>query len=268
MQLLPEMMDAGCEGNISWFENRQNQMIELLISSKPEKILEIGFNVGHSAMLICNTIEELKNKFESYKNKKIEFYVFDICVCSATKHNFEVLKKKYQKTLEMHLIVGDSMTKVPEFFKSNDIKFDFIEIDGCHTSNCLVNDVKNTIDHLTEKGLIYIDDYKSEVFPIKEVDHGVESIIWDGFDTDFIDGVFWAKKINRDSESVNHPSHYGGENNKYEVIKVIEALNMDFHMGNAFKYIARSGKKDPEKEIEDLKKAVWYINRKIELLQK
>ena len=68
-------------------------------------------------------------------------------------------------------------------------------------------------------------------------------------------------------EFVNHPQHYGGESNNYEVIKVIEALEMDFHLGNTFKYIARAGKKGTDKEIQDLKKALWYLERKIQLLE-
>jgi len=67
---------------------------------------------------------------------------------------------------------------------------------------------------------------------------------------------------------VNHPDHYQfGKENTYEVIKVIEALEMDFHLGNTFKYIARAGKKETDKEIQDLKKALWYLERKIELLE-
>lgn len=69
-------------------------------------------------------------------------------------------------------------------------------------------------------------------------------------------------------EQVNHPVYYGGAHNKYEAIKVIEALNMDFHLGNTFKYIARAGVKSKETEIEDLQKAAWYLNRKIENLKK
>ena len=69
------------------------------------------------------------------------------------------------------------------------------------------------------------------------------------------------------SEMVNHPNHYGGEGNPYEVIKVIEATDMDFHLGNAYKYIARAGKKETDKEIQDLKKAIWYIERKIQLIE-
>lgn len=70
------------------------------------------------------------------------------------------------------------------------------------------------------------------------------------------------------SDNVNHPAHYGGEDDLYEVIKVIEAWGLDFHLGNAVKYIARAGKKDPVKELEDIKKARWYLNRKIQELEK
>ena len=66
------------------------------------------------------------------------------------------------------------------------------------------------------------------------------------------------------SETVNHPAHYN--QGKIEVIEFIEDKALGFHLGNAVKYIARAGKKDPTKEVEDLKKAIWCINRKIELL--
>lgn len=66
---------------------------------------------------------------------------------------------------------------------------------------------------------------------------------------------------------VDHPPHYGGEDNPYEVIKVIEAWELDFHLGTAVKYIPRAGKKDPDKEIEDLKKSIWYLKRKIGRLE-
>ena len=67
------------------------------------------------------------------------------------------------------------------------------------------------------------------------------------------------------NDSVNHPSHYTYGN--IEVIDFIEDKKLNFHRGNAVKYIARAGKKNPEKEIEDLKKAAWYINREIERLE-
>jgi Protein of unknwon function (DUF3310) len=66
-------------------------------------------------------------------------------------------------------------------------------------------------------------------------------------------------------EMVNHPQHYGGENNIYEAIKVIEAWELCFHLGNCVKYLCRMGKKD--NELQELKKAKWYLERKIQLLE-
>ena len=68
------------------------------------------------------------------------------------------------------------------------------------------------------------------------------------------------------SEAVDHPQHYGGGDNPYETIKVIEAWNLDFCLGNAVKYISRAGKKNAQTELEDLKKAEWYIQRRISQL--
>ena len=70
------------------------------------------------------------------------------------------------------------------------------------------------------------------------------------------------------NEYIDHPQHYGGEDNPYEVIKVVEALEMDFHLGNVFKYIARAGKKETDKELQDLKKSMFYLERKIANLEK
>lgn len=64
------------------------------------------------------------------------------------------------------------------------------------------------------------------------------------------------------SDNVNHPSHY--TDGKIEVIDFIEDKKLGYHLGNAVKYISRAGKKDPDKYIEDLQKAVWYLNREIE----
>jgi hypothetical protein len=74
--------------------------------------------------------------------------------------------------------------------------------------------------------------------------------------------------MSENKEMVNHPKHYQfGENNEYEAIKVIDAwgLDNDFYLGNAVKYLSRAGKKD--NTVQDLKKAIWYIEKKIEKLQ-
>jgi hypothetical protein len=69
-------------------------------------------------------------------------------------------------------------------------------------------------------------------------------------------------------EHVNHPVHYGGSDNVYEAIKVIDAWNLGFSLGNTIKYISRAGKKNKDKELEDLRKAAWYLQHHIEQLEK
>lgn len=71
---------------------------------------------------------------------------------------------------------------------------------------------------------------------------------------------------NKPTDSINHPAHY--TDGKIEVIDFIEDKKFGFNLGNAVKYISRAGKKDKTKTIEDLKKAIWYINREIQNLEK
>lgn len=66
-------------------------------------------------------------------------------------------------------------------------------------------------------------------------------------------------------DPVNHPSHYC-EGRKYEPIDVIEDWNLGFLTGNALKYISRAGRKNDE--LEDLAKAVFYLNRRIQQIKK
>ena len=65
-------------------------------------------------------------------------------------------------------------------------------------------------------------------------------------------------------DNVNHPSHYnfGG----IEVIDAIESRQLGFHEGNVVKYVARA--KHKASELEDLRKAAWYLDRRIEPLVK
>jgi hypothetical protein len=63
------------------------------------------------------------------------------------------------------------------------------------------------------------------------------------------------------TEHINHPAHYGGADDPYEAIKVIEAWGLGFNLGNTIKYIARVDRKGDA--IEDLRKARWYLDREI-----
>lgn len=70
-------------------------------------------------------------------------------------------------------------------------------------------------------------------------------------------------------EQVNHPKHYGGEDNPYEIVKVAEAwgTDKDAYLFNVLKYIGRSGKKDGNPTLQDLKKALWYLDRRIKTIE-
>lgn len=73
-------------------------------------------------------------------------------------------------------------------------------------------------------------------------------------------------------EKVNHPSHYTWLKNLCDIEVIDITRHMDFNLGNSIKYILRSGHKkeegytDKQKTIEDLKKAIWYLNDEIKLL--
>lgn len=67
------------------------------------------------------------------------------------------------------------------------------------------------------------------------------------------------------SDNVNHPAHY--TQGKIETIDFIEDKGLNYHRGNAVKYITRAGLKDPSKEIEDLRKAIWYLEREIQRIE-
>jgi len=79
------------------------------------------------------------------------------------------------------------------------------------------------------------------------------------------EAVFTIDKEEFKKELVNHPQHYGGKDNPYEAIKVIEAWKLGFCLGNTIKYISRAGKKDDT--IQELEKALWYLKREIKNLK-
>ena len=121
---------------------------------------------------------------------------------------------------------------------------------------------------------------KTLSYKIDEVTSSVNNTIKEMFNIDDTSQVYTneerrkhaTKKVINNHKStfeklIDHPLHYGGDK-PFEVIKVLEAWNLDFHLGNVVKYIYRAGIKDVETEIEDLEKAKWYLQRKINLLKR
>lgn len=83
---------------------------------------------------------------------------------------------------------------------------------------------------------------------------------WDNEDA--FDGYYGGSEdyVQKANDSVFSPKHYTA--GKYEVIDVIEDWNLNFRLANAIKYIARHQHKG--KPLEDLKKALWYLQREID----
>ncbi len=68
------------------------------------------------------------------------------------------------------------------------------------------------------------------------------------------------------SKAVDHPEQYDGAGNPYDTIRVAEAWQLGFHLGNVLRYIALAGEKSDA--LEALKKARWYLDRYIDNLEK
>lgn len=94
-----------------------------------------------------------------------------------------------------------------------------------------------------------------------EAHEGGPMVLWDGQSGSL--GYQYGLLL-ANSDSVNHPSHYKSATG-LEVIDVIEAFDLDRYLANVVKYVLRSPSKG--NEVEDLKKAVWYLQRKIDRLE-
>ena len=195
IELLPNMYDKLHEGHIGWFESRQEKLRDIIKQLKPLNLIEIGFNMGHSCKLICDTIIELKDYDSDYKNKEANFYVFDICVHKRTEGNFNIIQHHYRKDITLSFIKGSSQDTVKNFMRDKDNIFDFIEIDGAHTKEAVSSDITDTFNKVRRGGVMYIDDYESTEIPCPLVEDGIHNVNWQHYRTGSIDGVFWGVKI-------------------------------------------------------------------------
>ena len=72
--------------------------------------------------------------------------------------------------------------------------------------------------------------------------------------------------MNKTNDVINHPSHY--TDGKIEVWDYIKDKGLNYFLGNAVKYISRAGKKEPDKYVQDLEKAIAYLKKEIENVTK
>lgn len=150
------------EGNTSKYPNYQLFLFELIRDLRPDNILEIGFNAGHSACCFLNAAPGAS------------LVTFDICRHGTEWPAYEELDKYF----DINLIEGDSIEEVPKYLaNSPEVYFDLIFIDGNHSGEHPYYDIKNTIDRLNKDGIFIIDDMGT-----LDVRRAVEKFNWDDFE--------------------------------------------------------------------------------------
>ena len=95
---------------------------------------------------------------------------------------------------------------------------------------------------------------------------GSTRLTWGEYAVELVEAADVAQEETNEvpADAIN-PAHYQGFSNGAQVVDITEHLS--FNRGSAVKYLARAGKKDPAKEIEDLEKSLWYTQRELDRLK-
>jgi hypothetical protein len=97
----------------------------------------------------------------------------------------------------------------------------------------------------------------------KEVGHKFTCVNHPRMKDNTLSQIHVSKITEETPDPINHPKHYVTD--KVEVIDVIEAFDLDFYLGSVLKYVLRHNRKG--KPLEDLRKAAWFLARKIKNLE-
>ncbi len=156
--------NASLEGNcfyhhttLSIFPELYSKQLNLFWCGKQavENICEIGFNAGHSTMLM------LLGRTDTPLN----FTIFDIGHHAYTKPSFEYIKSKFSH-VNFEYVEGDSTIIMPEWINNQTelmYKYDVVHVDGGHGEHCISNDMKNTDLLIKKNGIVIIDDTNSNI---------------------------------------------------------------------------------------------------------
>jgi hypothetical protein len=120
-----------------------------------ENICEIGFNAGHSTMLMLL----------GRSNAPLNFTIFDIGHHLYTKPTYEYIKSKFSH-INFEYVEGDSTITMPEWINEHKelmYKYDLVHVDGGHIDHCIFNDMKNADLLVKINGIVIIDDTNSDV---------------------------------------------------------------------------------------------------------
>ena len=159
LHIVSQNTNMGFEGNAFYYHNSQRRFNELFPkqanlfwagSQATARICEVGFNAGHSALLMlsgCST-------------PTIEFTVFDIGQHNYTRPCVEYIQSQFPKaTLEY--IEGDSIVKMAEYVQDHPERvgtYDVVHVDGGHTLECITADFANAKKLVRKGGIIVVDD--------------------------------------------------------------------------------------------------------------
>jgi hypothetical protein len=114
------------------------------------KICEIGFNAGHSSMLMLLGRDKTP----------LDFTIFDIGHHAYTNPCLDYIKSKFQH-INFEYIEGDSTLTMPTWIETNKTKvglYDVVHVDGGHTKHCIFNDMKNADLLVKIGGIVIVDD--------------------------------------------------------------------------------------------------------------
>ena len=134
--------------------------------------------------------------------------------------------------------------------KCNRCKYEYLSSIEEPCANCKGTRKRDTMAYLKAK----------DCFKPKEKEHSSNcTISCKEGNKDFTNEDYGFKEISKDEvDMVNHPQHY---QHGIEPIDYIESHNLNFNLGNVIKYVSRAPFKGTE--LEDLKKAKWYLEREI-----
>lgn len=151
--------NSSLEGNCFYHHNSLNKFNELYSKQvnlfwcgkqAVENICEIGFNAGHSTMLMLL----------GRNNTPLNFTIFDIGHHAYTKPSYEYIKSKFS-FVNFEYIEGDSTSTMPEWIHNHSelmYKYEVVHVDGGHSEHCISNDMKNADLLVKKNGIIIIDD--------------------------------------------------------------------------------------------------------------